>query len=90
MSTYNGWKNYETWNCSLHIMSAFDGETSEVSAVAVEDMVYEYVGKLDAGSLLQDIVAGYMSEVDFEEIADAINEANEIKDETEDETEDEG
>ena len=84
MSTYNGWKNYETWNCSLHIMSAFDGETSKVSADAVEDMVCEYVGKLDAGSLLQDIVMGYMSEVDFEEIADAINEANEIEDEDED------
>ena len=87
MSTYNGWKNWETWNCSLHIMSAFDleidGETSKVSADAVEDMVCEYVGKLDAGSLLQDIVEAYIREVDFEEIADAINEANEIEDEDE-------
>jgi hypothetical protein len=87
MSNYNGWKNYETWNCSLHIMSAFDGETSKVSADAVEDMVCEYVGKLDAGSLLQDIVEAYIREVDFEEIADAINEANEIEDETEEEDE---
>jgi hypothetical protein len=85
MSNYNGWKNYETWNCSLHIMSAFDGETSKVSADAVEDMVCEYVGKLDAGSLLQDIVEAYIREVDFEEIADAINEANEVEDETEEE-----
>jgi hypothetical protein len=87
MSNYNGWKNYETWNCSLHIMSAFDGETSKVSADAVEDMVCEYVGKLDAGSLLQDIVEAYIREVDFEEIADAINEANEVEGETEEEDE---
>ena len=85
MSNYNGWKNYETWNCSLHIMSAFDGKTSKVSADAVEDMVCKYVGKLDAGSLLQDIVEAYIREVDFEEIADAINEANEVEDETEEE-----
>jgi hypothetical protein len=87
MSNCNGWKNYETWNCSLHIMSAFDGETSKVSADAVEDMVCEYVGKLDAGSLLQDIVEAYIREVDFEEIADAINEANEVEGETEEEDE---
>jgi len=87
MSNYNGWKNYETWNCSLHIMSAFDGETSKVSADAVEDMVCEYVGKLDAGSLLQDIVEAYIREVDFEEIADAINETNEVEGETEEEDE---
>jgi len=68
-------------------MSAFDGETSKVSADAVEDMVCEYVGKLDAGSLLQDIVEAYIREVDFEEIADAINEANEVEGETEEEDE---
>lgn len=82
MSDYNGWKNYETWNCALHIMDAFIGEDSKVSADAVENMVRDMAwAGVEPGSLCSDIVETYMSRVDFEEIADAINEANEIEDE---------
>lgn len=85
MSTYNGWTNYETWNCSLHIMDAFIGEDSKVSADVVEDMVRQMSPDVEAGSLYADIIETYISAVDFEEIANAINEANEIEDEDEDE-----
>jgi len=85
MSTYNGWKNYETWNCSLHIMEAFVGGDYKVSADSVEDMVREMSPTVEPGSLYNDIIETYLSAVDFEEIADAINEANEIEDEDEDE-----
>lgn len=83
MSTYNGWKNYETWNCSLHIMDAFIGEDTKVSADAVEDMVRQMSPEVEAGSLYNDIIETYLSAVHFDEIADAINEANEIEDEDE-------
>jgi hypothetical protein len=86
MSNYNGWSNYETWNCSLHIMDVFIGEDSKVSADAVENMVRDLAPDgVEAGSLYNDIIETYISAVDFEEIAAAINEANEIEDEDEDE-----
>lgn len=30
MSNYNGWKNWETWNCNLHFDNAFSEEAQEV------------------------------------------------------------
>lgn len=80
MSNYNGWSNYETWNCSLHIMDCFIGEESKVSADDVENMVRDLApAGVEGGTLYNDIIETYISAVNFEEIADAINEANEIE-----------
>ena len=67
-------------------MDAFIGEDTKVSADAVEDMVRDMApAGVEPGSLYNDIIETYISAVDFEEIANAINEANEIEDEDEDE-----
>ena len=65
-------------------MDVFIGEDSKVSADVVEDMVRQMSPEVEAGSLYADIIETCISAVDFEEIANAINEANEIEDEDED------
>lgn len=64
-------------------MDAFIGEDTKVSADAVEDMVRQMSPEVEPGSLYNDIIETYLSAVHFDEIADAINEANEIEDEDE-------
>jgi len=85
METYNGWKNYETWNCALHFVDSFDGHTSKVTADEVSDYVYEYVQMYVKANIpfVSDVIESFVGAVDFDEIAKAINEANEIEDEDE-------
>lgn len=86
MSTYNGWTNYETWNCALHFTDSFEGQTSKVTADMVSDYVYEYVQMYVKANIpfVSDVIESFVGVVNFEEIANAINEANEIEDEDED------
>lgn len=81
MSTYNGWANYETWNCALHFTDSFDGQTSKVTADMVSDYVYEYVQMYVKANIpfISDVIESFVGAVNFEEIANAINEANEIE-----------
>ena len=82
---YNGWSNYETWNCKLwldndewvhndilsHAQHA-KGYTNKEQAVAdfIKDYVEGNVPKLDA-SMYLDMLNASISEINFQEIANA-------------------
>jgi hypothetical protein len=83
--TYNGWTNYETWLCNMHM---FDGQSwtdvcgldatdtkPDVSFVAecAEQMVKSYLdddGKTHMPSLVSDILFAFSREVDYRQIAE--------------------
>jgi hypothetical protein len=87
---YNGWTNWETWNCNLHFDGSFDDHAQdcwdeaeadstfsrdESAALAlkdiIEEIVREYVYQTEGSDtgLLGDMVGGYLSEVNWYEIA---------------------
>lgn len=92
---YNGWTNWETWNCNLHFDDSFSEQAQEcwndaeedktfsreenaalVLKDVIEESVREYVdnsieGLLSNGGIIQDMISGYLSEVNFYEIARA-------------------
>ena len=72
--TYNGWTNYETWQCALWIdnepslyFSALEASSADDLREIVGSYLYEQCSNTN-GSLLTDIVNGWEGEVDFEEI----------------------
>ena len=75
--SYNGWKNWETWNCRMW----FDGgcfrcHTAEQCKKMVEEIEVQHVPQ---SGFLRDIFESAMSEIDWQEIADAEKEDNEAE-----------
>lgn len=90
---YNGWTNWETWNCNLHFDDCFSDEAAdcwesaeadktftraENAALALKDIIEESVKEsiyLNEDSryqgILGDIISGYLSSVNWYEIARA-------------------
>ena len=73
--SYNGWKNYETWSVHLHFFDGFDREGIEYSADMVENHVQTCVeSSVAGGSFAMMLVQQFLHAVDWQEIANAINE----------------
>ena len=74
MSRYNGWTNYATWRVNLEMfadMSAEDGLVDDYYLRSlVEDLIDSDCG---AHSLVRDWASAFVSQVNFQEIADTIN-----------------
>ena len=72
---YNGWTNYETWRVNLEVLSDGDYD-EEVSAEYLEDLVEDLVfnESVDKDSLAYSFAKSFVSEVNFEQIANSINE----------------
>jgi hypothetical protein len=72
---YNGWTNYATWRINLEIIDGIEIKTKMCAATIkeiVEDVVFsQYDG---TNSLMYDYASAFISEVNFYEIADSINE----------------
>lgn len=87
---YNGWTNWETWNCNLHFDGSFEEQAQECyddaeadstfsrdenAAIGlkdlIEEMVREHAESEKVNPFVQDMVSGYLSEVNFYEIAKA-------------------
>jgi hypothetical protein len=87
MSGYNGWKNWETWVTNLwhgdsiteHYLEMFrEGNlTNPVEADDVKDYVESLLPfmSIPENGFVTDLVNGAMSEVDWQEIADHVEEA---------------
>jgi hypothetical protein len=85
MSEYNGWTNYATWRVNLEILSdiEFENKTSvDDLKEIVEDCVFNNTVEKDC--LAADYARAFVSEVNFYEIAQSINEELELQTEYDD------
>lgn len=97
MSSYNGWSNWETWNCNLWYDGAFAEEarteTAESLADIIEDAVREdELANIPHSGLARDLLEQSLDEIDWLEIAEAYieNYGNEEDGEEADDDEDTG
>ena len=75
--TYNGWTNYATWRVQLEI---FDGMEiyEEMSLKDVKDYAEGVIEDTSTPGLARDYALAFLSDVDWQEIADNLNDYNEI------------
>ena len=78
---YNGWTNYATWRVNVEIIDGIEIDTiicAEYIKELVEDVVFSQY-ELGSGShLIEDYARAFVSEVNFYEIAQSINEELEL------------
>ena len=79
---YNGWTNYATWRINLEIIDGIEIDTiicAEYIKELVEDVVFSQY-ELGSGShLIEDYARAFVSQVNFYEIAQRINEELELQ-----------
>ena len=74
---YNGWSNYATWRINLEILGdiEFDEIVSADSLKEIaEDVVFSQYELGNGSHLVEDYARSFISEVNFYEIAQSINE----------------
>jgi hypothetical protein len=71
--TYNGWANYETWSVHLHFFHGFDADGVEYTADMCEELLQACMNMPDH-SFQAMIVGQFLNAVNWQEIADHINE----------------
>ena len=76
----NGWTNWETWKVSLEIFNGFEADeevTADILQELTEQIVFENIQK---GSFVEALVWDFLQRVNFEEIAEHINDELELDD----------
>ena len=79
---YNGWTNYATWRINLEIIDGIEIETKMCAATIqeiVEDVVFSQYEMQSGSHLIEDYARSFVSEVNFYEIAQSINEELELQ-----------
>ena len=75
---YNGWTNYATWRVNLEILGDIDMHevlvTADYLKEIVEDIVFSQYELGNGSHLVEDYARAFISEVNFYEIAESINE----------------
>ena len=72
---YNGWTNYATWRVNLEIIDGIEFETKMCAATIkeiIDDVVFSQYDGMN--SIMYDYASAFISEVNFYEIAEHINE----------------
>jgi hypothetical protein len=95
-TTYNGWSNKDTWCVNLWFGDDMHDVAKEngyaINAAWCKEMVEEYlensVGNVFTG-FIGDIVGSFLSSVDWNEIANSVNESAELSEESDDTDEEE-
>jgi len=72
MEKYNGWTNYATWRVNLEILGDMQFD-EQVSADYLKDLVEELVFIDVKDCLAADYARAFIAQVNFYEIAEAIN-----------------
>jgi hypothetical protein len=71
---YNGYSNYSTWRINLEILDGLEWE-ERTSAEALQDLVEEIVfGDSDINTLQSGYAQAFISDVNFYELSNFINE----------------
>ncbi len=79
---HNGWSNYATWRINLEIIDGIEIETKMCAATiqeVVEDVVFSQYEMQSGSHLIEDYARAFVSEVNFYEIAQSINERLELQ-----------
>ncbi len=74
---HNGWTNYATWRINLEIIDGIEFEVKTCAATIqeiVEDVVFSQHELGNGSHLVEDYARAFVSEVNFYEIAQSINE----------------
>lgn len=73
---YNGWSNYATWKINLEILGDIEFDTivsvDQLKEI-VEDVVFSNYKSRGESYLVEDYAKAFIDQVDFYEIAEAIN-----------------
>jgi hypothetical protein len=90
--TYNGWTNYATWRVNLEVFDGFDTDGTTYTDAMCRDHVEEFIdmtlGDGGTAGLLSGWLNAFLSDVDWGEIAKAVNEANGTEEDDEEEDDD--
>jgi len=79
---YNGWTNYATWRINLEIIDGIEIDTiicAEYIKEYIEDVVFGQYELGNGSRLVEDYARAFVSEVNFYEIAQSINEELELQ-----------
>ena len=79
---YNGWTNYATWRINLEIIDGIEIDTitcAEYIKEYVEDVVFSQYELGNGSHLVEDYARSFVSQVNFYEIAQRINEELELQ-----------
>ena len=79
---YNGWTNYATWRINLEIIDGIEIDTiicAEYIKEYVEDVVFGQYELGNGSHLVEDYARAFVSQVNFYEIAQSINEELELQ-----------
>ena len=79
---YNGWTNYATWRVNVEIIDGIEIDTiicAEYIKELVEDVVFSQYELGNGSYLVEDYARAFVSEVNFYEIAQRINEELELQ-----------
>jgi len=81
MGNYNGWSNYATWRVNFEMFDGF-WSPEQVTPDTLEDYADEEMRE-NAKGLALDYARAFLADVDWREIAEAINENIDEEDEDE-------
>jgi hypothetical protein len=79
---YNGWTNYATWRVNVEIIDGIEIDTiicAEYIKELVEDVVFSQYELFNGSHLIEDYARAFVSQVNFYEIAQRINEELELQ-----------
>ena len=79
---HNGWTNYATWRVNVEIIDGIEIDTiicAEYIKEYVEDVVFSQYELLNGSHLIEDYARAFVSQVNFYEIAQRINEELELQ-----------
>ena len=77
---HNGWTNYATWRVNLEVINGIVFETKTCATTIkeiIDDVVFSQYDGMN--SLMYDYASAFISEVNFYEIAQSINEELELQ-----------